>query len=192
MKKWISLIGAVLLPACLSCLFGTDTGDGEQYDQTTVLGTLNLFIDVWNSGDVNAYEGLLDEESFTFYFDSADVWGDIPFSWGYDAEMRMYEKLFSQVGAANVSAQLDLSGVSEPGEGADTCALEDIAYLLYVCMPDLDTVLKADGRLDLQLEKIGGAWVVTKWWDNANSRLAGICECTWGGLKGEFMGGGDD
>lgn len=192
MKRWMSLIGAVLLPACLSCLFGTGNGDGEQYDQTTVLGTLNLFVDVWNSGDVNAYEGLLDEESFTFYFDSEDVWGDIPFSWGYDAEMRMYEKLFSQVGAANVSAQLDLAEVSEPESEAETCALEDIAYLLYVCMPDLDTVLKANGRLDLRLEKIGGAWVVTEWTDKSIVHLPGIYETSWGGLKGEFMGGDDD
>ncbi len=192
MKKWINLIGAVLLPACLSCLFGTDAGDVEQYDQTTVLGTLNLFVDVWNSGDANAYEGLLDEDIFTFYFDPADVWGDIPPFWKYNDEIEAFTNLFSRVGAANVSAQLDLSDVSEPESEADTCELNGIAYLLYVCMPDFDTVLKADGRLDLQLEKIGGAWVVTDWTDHSILHLPGVYEISWGALKAEFMGGDDD
>jgi hypothetical protein len=190
MGKFISLAVAALL-LCLSCTTGTD-GDGNGYDQTTVLGTLNMFTDVWNSGDVDAYEGLLDEENFTFHFDPADVWGDVPAFWGYDEEIQTYRNLFSQVGASNVSAQLDLSDVSEPEEGADTCALDDIPYLLYVYLPDLDAVLKAVGRLDLQLEKHGGEWVVTDWSDFSIVRLPGIYEVSWGGLKGYFMGGDDE
>ncbi|MCX7020875.1 MAG: hypothetical protein NTW26_01115 [bacterium] len=188
----LAALAAAALFVCLSCLIGTGSGDGDQPDQTTVLGTLNLFEDVWNDGDMDAYEGLLDEENFIFHFDPADVWGDIPPFWGYEEEIQTYKNLFSQVGVSNVSAQLDLSGIVEPEEEAVTCSLDNIAYLLYVEVPDLDAVLKADGRLDLQLEKRGGEWVVTEWTDNSILHLPGIYEVSWGRLKGYFIEDDDE
>ncbi len=182
MGKYIVITFAALL-ICLSCCTGTD-GDGNDYDQTTVLGTLHLFQDVWNDGDLDAYKGLLDEENFTFYFDPQDVDYGLPFSWGYVEEAAAYTGLFDTVGAGNISVWLDLSGVTEPEGGAETYQVQAISYLVRVVIGK--DMYEAEGRLDMQLEKIDGDWVITKWWDRASFLLLGITETSWGAIKAEF------
>jgi hypothetical protein len=166
MKRWLGFIAAVLALICVSCLFGTEGGNDDQPDRTTVLGTLNHF--------------------------PSDVGGDVPSSWGYDEEMGMFTNLATAVGGENVDVQLDLSEVTEPEEGSDTCSLNDIAYLMYVYLPEFDDVLKAEGWLDLYLEKRDGGWIVTEWRDYSILHLPGVYETSWGGVKGYFMGDGDE
>ncbi len=183
MRKNICLAVVALL-ICISCLTGTDgDGNGNDYDQTTVLGTLNLFLQVWNDGDVDAYENLLDED-FTFYFDSGDVDHGLPPFWGYVDEAAAYTGLFDTVGAGNISVWLDLSGVTEPEGGAETYQVQEISYLVRVIIGK--DMYKAEGFLDMQLEKIDGDWVITKWWDRASFLLLGITETTWGAIKADF------
>jgi hypothetical protein len=179
MKRWISFIGAALMSVCPSCFTGTGSGDEDQPDRTTVLGTLNLFLDVWNSGDIVTYEDLLDGKDFTFYFDPADVGGDVPSFWGYDEEIEAYANLFAALGGGNVSAWLDLSGVTEPEGGADTCTVEGVPYLvLFNAGPDS---YRAEARFDMTLAKSGGRWFITEWWDRV----------TWGAVKAMYGGGSD-
>ena len=70
------VIGLMVFIACVN---STGTGDGIPPDRTTVLGTLNLFEDVWNECDITTYAGLLTED-FTFYF------AEVEYSWGYEEE----------------------------------------------------------------------------------------------------------
>src|SRR4030042_1727753 len=118
-------VAALLL--CLSCTTGTDGDDGVPHDQTTVMGTLLLFVDVWNDCDIETYKGLLDE-NFTFYFDDMDVDGDIPTSWHYDEEIAAVGNLFDALGAENVDVQLDLDGVAGPAGGGVTYKVEGIPH----------------------------------------------------------------
>ncbi len=185
MVRYVFLTVLVLL-VCLSCCTSTD-GDGNGYDQTTVLGTLNLFLQVWNDGDVDAYEGLLDEDTFTFFFDPSDVGHGLPFSWDYDEETAAYTGLFDAVGAEKVDVQLDFSEVTEPEEGSDTYKVEEIPYEVRVHVEEEDVIYIARGNLDMQLEKIGGVWVITDWWDRVSWRLPGVEETTWGAIKAHFF-----
>jgi len=184
MSRNILVIVTALL-VCLSCTTVTD-GDGNGYDQTTLLGTLNLFVDAWNSGEVEAYEDLLDE-GFTFHFDPADVGGywDIPPTWDYDAEMQAYTNLFDAVGPENVDVQLDLSEVTEPGEGVETYKAEDIPYEVWVHVEEEDMIYPANAHLDIELAKMDGEWVITEWWDRVTYRLLSM-ETTWGMIKYDF------
>ncbi|MCX7020873.1 MAG: hypothetical protein NTW26_01105 [bacterium] len=180
MSKYVSIAVAALF-TCLSCSTGTD-GDGNG----TVLETLNKFMDVWNSGDVDAYESLLTDD-FTFYFDPRDVgYHDIPESWGLVDEMTAYNNLFDAVGAENVQVQLDLDGVTEPEEGAETYKVENIEYDVLVFDENADPepiMYLATGLLDMELMKVDGEWVIINWWDKASLRLPGVEECTWGEIK---------
>jgi len=174
--------GLVFLAAlclCLSCSTGTD-GDGNG----TVLETLNKFMDVWNSGDVDVYESLLTDD-FTFYFDPWDVGGDIPFSWGFDEEITAFNNLFDAVGAENVDVELDLEGVTEPEEGAVTYTVENIPYTLHVTVPDDDIIYLAQAHLNMELTMVDDEWVITEWWDRVSWRLLGS-ETTWGAIKANF------
>ena len=175
----------------LSCCTSTDgDGNGNDYDQTTVLGTLNLFLEVWNNGDLDTYEGLLDED-FTFYFDPWDVQDHgLPESWDYEAEITAYTNLFDAVGAENVDVQLDFSSVTEPEEGTETYKVEEIPYEVRVHVEEEDVIYIARGNLDMQLEKIGGVWVITDWWDRVTYLLL-ASETTWGAIKALYWGGGD-
>ncbi|HUT97880.1 MAG TPA: hypothetical protein VM054_02235 [bacterium] len=183
MGKYVSIAAAALL-ICLSCTTSTD-GDGDGYDTTTVLGVLNLFVDVWNDGDMDTYRVLLDEDEFTFYFDPQDVGGghDIPPSWGYTEEITAVTNLFNAVGAENVDVQLDLSEVTEPEEGVETYKVENIEYEVRVHVEEEDIIYPANAYLDMEFTKVDGRWVITEWWDKANMRLPGIEECTWGEIK---------
>ena len=188
MSKYTSIAVAALL-LCLSCLFGTGTGDGDQPDQTTVLGTLNSFVDVWNSGDVEVYEDLLDED-FTFHFDPADAEDDdIPDEWYYDDEVGAYTDIFAALGEGNVAAWLDLSGVSEPGGDEDTCTVNGVPYLVLFIQGN--DSYRAEAHLDMTLAKSGGQWFITEWWDRVSWRLPGIWETTWGAVKAIYGGGND-
>ncbi len=178
------LIAALFL---MSCCAGTDgDGNGNDYDQTTVLGTLNLFLDVWNDGDVDTYENLLDEDTFTFYFDPWDIQDHgLPESWDYEAEITAFTNLFDAIGAENVDVQLDFSSVSEPEEGTDTYKVEGIPYIVRVQVEEEDIIYRAQAFLDLQLEKIDGDWVITDWWDRVTYLLLAD-ETTWGAIKAAF------
>ncbi|MCK4594297.1 hypothetical protein KAU45_07330 [bacterium] len=180
-KNFCLAVAALLV--CLSCCTSTD-GDGNGYDQTTVLGTLNLFLEVWNDGDVSAYESLLDEDDFTFYFDPADVGGDIPVSWGFEEEITAFTNLFDVVGPENVDVELDFSDVTEPKEGTDTYLIEEIPYFVQVQVDDMTFPAEAD--LDMQFAKIDGEWLITDWWDRFSWRLLCGVECSWGGIKAYF------
>jgi len=185
MRKNICLAITALL-VCLSCCTSTDgDGNGNDYDQTTVLGTLNLFLDVWNDGDLDAYENLLDDD-FTFYFDPRDVQDHgLPESWDYEAEITAYTNLFDAIGPENVDVQLDLSGITEPEEGAETYLVEDVPYEVYVYIEAESFDIEARGDLDMQLEKTDGQWVVTDWWDKVSSLLL-VEDTSWGAIKAEF------
>jgi hypothetical protein len=182
--------GFVLLAALcvgLSCTTATDGDEnGYEYDQTTVLGTLNLFVDVWNRCDIDTYEGLLDGDAFIFYFTPQDVGGDIPPSWGYEEEMNAVGNLFDTLGAANVDVQLDLSEVTEPEEGVDTYTVRDVPYEIIVYVEDEYRTYLAQERLDMELTKVDGEWVITQWWDKLFSLLPGIECTTWGVIKWVF------
>jgi hypothetical protein len=185
MGKNLSVIGMALF-VCLSCCTGTD-GDGNGYDRTTVLGTLSLFEDVWNDGDVDTYESLLAED-FTFYFDPADVgggWG-IPPSWGYEEEIQAYTNLFDAVGEENVDVVLDFSEVTEPEEGVDTFKVEDVPYEVLVHIEEEGLILPARAHLDMELTKVDGEWFITDWWDRVTYRLLAM-ETTWGEIKAFFF-----
>jgi hypothetical protein len=184
--KWINLIGASLMLVGLSCTTGTDGEEGVPHDQSSVLGALLLFVDVWNSGDVDTYENLLDD-NFTFYFDPGDVDYGLPESWGYVAEMEAYENLFDAVGAENVDVTLDLSGVTEPGDGTDTCLVEEVPYQVYVIVSygEYDVTYIARGNLDMGLTRADGGWIITKWWDWDTDGLLGE-HTTWGAIKAAF------
>lgn len=171
------LIAALFL---MSCCSGTDPGDGVPHDQDSVLGTLYLFQDVWNDGDLDTYEGLLDEDTFTFYFDPEDVDYGLPFSWGYEDEIEAYTNLFDAIGAENIDVQLNLDEVTEPEEGTNTCLVVDVPYAVSLKVED--STYQAFGNLDMQLEKTGGQWYITDWWDFAPSLLSGL-PTTWGMLK---------
>src|SRR4030042_1857775 len=160
-RRGIVLLAA--LCACLSCTTGTD-GDGDGHDRTTVLGTLLLFVDVWNDGDVEAYEGLLTDD-FTFYFDPRDVEGDIPESWGFDEEITAYTNLFDAVGEENVDVQLDLSEVTEPEEGVVTYKVEEIPYEVWVQVDEEDIIYLAEAQLDMEFTKVDGQWIIIICWD---------------------------
>ncbi|MCX7020874.1 MAG: hypothetical protein NTW26_01110 [bacterium] len=174
---------------CLSCSTGTDGEDGVPHDQTTVMGTLLLFEDVWNDGDMDTYKVLLDE-GFTFYFDPQDVGGDsdIPPSWGYTMEIMAVTNLFNAVGAENVDVDLDLSEVTEPEEGVNTYMVRDVPYEVCVYVEDeFDSITYiARGNLDLELKKVDDEWVIINWWDKASLRLPGVEETTWGAIKACF------
>jgi hypothetical protein len=176
------LVFLAALCVCLSCSTVTD-GDGNG----TVLETLNKFMDVWNSGDVDVYESLLTDD-FTFYFDPWDVGGDIPFSWGFDEEITAFNNLFGAVGAENVDVTLDLEGITEPEEGAVTYKVEGIPYEVHVydeaAEPEPIMYL-AEGLLDMEFKKVDGEWVITKWWDKAPYRLLAM-ETSWGLIKAAF------
>lgn len=174
------VIGTALL-VCLSCCTGTD-GNGNG-DQSTVLDTLNEFVEVWTSGDVDAYEDLLDEGSFTFYFDPSDVGGDIPVSWGFNEEITAYTNLFDAVGPENVEVQLELEDVTEPEEGTDTYMVRDIQYYVRIDTPEF--IIIANAFLDLQLSKVNGEWFITDWWDKVTSLLLSG-ETSWGQIKACF------
>ncbi len=183
----------VLAALCvgLSCIKITD-GDGNVYDsdQTTVLGTLNLFEDVWNNCDIDTYENLLNEDTFTFYFDTADVGGghDIPPSWGYDEEIAAVGNLFEAVGAPNVEVSLELDDIAEPEEGATTYTVTDVHYDVTVYYEDWDggpVTFLGSGHLDMDLMYTDGVWVITKWWDKFSQSLLG-CNTSWGSIKAEF------
>jgi hypothetical protein len=180
------VVGLMVFAACVNT---TDPGDGVPHDRTTVLGTLLLFVDVWNDCDIDTYKGLLDEDDFIFYFDPQDVdWG-LPPSWDYDAEIQAVGNLFDAIGAENVDVELDLDDVAEPEGDVDTYTVTDIPYDVRVCDEDAEwgpTVYIATGLLDMEFEYTDGGWVITKWWDKAGSLLAGVCETSWGALKAEF------
>jgi hypothetical protein len=182
-----SPIAALMAVAFLaSCTTGTDGDGGVPHDRTTVLGTLLLFEDVWNNGDMNTYRDLLDEDAFTFYFDPMDVEHGLPESWGYADEITAVANLFNAIGEENVDAQLDLDGVVEPEQGVATCKVERIPYDVRVYDKKADpqpTEYLAIGRLDMELEYTDGVWVITKWWDRVSMPQPGICECSWGALK---------
>jgi hypothetical protein len=176
------IIGLMVLFACINT---TDTDDGVPHDQTTVMGTLLLFVDVWNDCDIDTYKGLLDEDAFTFYFDDSDMGGDIPPSWDYEMEIMAVTNLFDAVGPENIDVQLDLSGVTEPEEGAGTCKVENVPYKVVVHVEEEDYDYLAQEHLDMELARVDGEWIITDWWDIVNSRLLG-CETTWGAIKAEF------
>jgi hypothetical protein len=180
------VIGLVVFVACVNT---TDTGDGVPHDQTTVLGTLYLFEDVWNNGELDTYKELLDEEDFTFYFDPEDTGGehDIPTTWGYGEEIQAYTNLFGAVGEENVDVELDLSEVTEPEEGAATCLIEEVPYEVRVHVEEgeYEMTYIASAYLDVQLEKIADLWIITDWWDRVSWRLLG-CETSWGAIKACF------
>lgn len=187
MVKYIA-IAVVALLVCLSCCTTTGgDGDGNGDEQATVLGTLNLFLQVWNDGDVDTYEGLLDEDDFTFYFDPSDVGGgggDIPISWGFDEEITAYTNLFDAVGDGNIDVELDFSDVTEPADGVDIYKVEEIPYSLRVVTEEL--ILLGEAHLDIQLEKMDGEWFITDWWDRISWRLPCGEECSWGAIKAYY------
>ncbi len=177
------VVGLMVFVACVNT---TDTGDGVPHDQTTVLGTLLLFEDVWNNGDMLTYSVLLDEDTFTFFFATEDTGDDIPVSWGYTEEIMAVTNLFDAVGAENVDVALDLSEVEEPEGDADTYQVNGIPYDVRLYDENADpcpTMYRAVGRLDMELKWKDGEWVITVWWDKASSLLAGVCETSWGALK---------
>ncbi len=177
MSKYLLIIGTALL-ICLSCTTVTDgDGNGNDYDQTTVLGTLNLFLEVWNDGDLDTYENLLDEDDFTFYF------AEVEDSWGYEEEILTYTALFDYAGEDNVSVELDLSGVSEPEDGAETCTITDVPYDIWVEIDDF--TYRAQELLDLRLSKFDGEWIITDWWDKFDSKLLAWLG-SWGAIKAMF------
>jgi len=180
--KWIYLIGATLLLVGLSCTTGTDGEDGVPHDQTTVLGTLLLFVDVWNDCDIDTYKGLLDEDTFTFYFDPQDVdWG-LPPSWDYVAEIAAVGNLFEAIGAENVDVELDLDGIEEPQKSEETYIVYGIHYNGKIHDEYTDANYPFLGNLNIQLKKTDGLWIITDWWDFAPSLLSGL-PATWGEIK---------
>ncbi len=183
-SRFVVLIAALFL---LSCCMGTDP---VSHDQTTVLGTLHLFQDVWNDGDLDTYEGLLDEENFTFYFDPRDVDYGLPFSWGYEDEIEAYTNIFDAVGAENVDVQLDLDGVAEPEGDVETYSVIDILYEIDVYVEEESVTYKGSGQLNMKLVKTGSQWVITLWWDIGGYRLPGVEETSWGAIKALYWGGG--
>jgi hypothetical protein len=181
--------GSILLAAlclCLSCTTGTDGEEGVPHDQSSVLGTLLLFEDVWNSGDVDTYESLLDED-FLFYFDPMDVEYGLPESWDYEAEIQAFTNLFEAVGDENVDVTLDLTEVTEPEEGVDTYRVEEIPYEVRVLVHTEygDILYPAYADLDVELTKVDDGWVITRWWDRVSYRLLAM-EVTWGEIKAVF------
>ena len=175
---WFVLLALI---GFLSCITGTGGEEGVPHDQNTVLGTLLLFEDVWNNGNMETYKVLLDEDTFIFYFAEED------YSWAYDDEITAVTNLFDAVGPENVDVQLDLSEVTEPGEGVDTYKVEGVPYEVHVYVDEEfgGITYIARGDLDMELEKTENGWVITKWWDNASSRLLG-CETSWGAIKASF------
>jgi hypothetical protein len=187
--RYLAIPIVVGLMVFVACVNTTGTGDGVPHDRTTVLGTLLLFEDVWNDGDMDTYKFLLDEDTFIFYFDDEDTGGGIPPSWGYNDEIDAVTNLFNALGAENVDVELDLDDVAEPEGDVDTYTVTDIPYDVSVYDDNADpepTTYLASGRLDMELEYADGEWVITKWWDKVGSLLAGGCETTWGALKAEF------
>lgn len=180
------VVGLMVFAACVNT---TDPGDGVPHDQTTVMGTLLLFEDVWNDGDMDTYKVLLDEDTFTFFFYVEDTGDDIPISWDYTMEIMAVSKLFDEAGAENVDVALDLSEVEEPEGDVDTYTVTEIPYDVRLYDEKADpcpTMYRAVGHLDMELTWVDGEWIITKWWDNATSRLAGISNCTWGAIKAGF------
>ncbi|HUT97879.1 MAG TPA: hypothetical protein VM054_02230 [bacterium] len=172
----------------VSCSTGTGGEEGVPHDQTTVLGTLNLFLDVWNDCDIDTYKGLLDEDTFTFYFDPSDMGGehDIPPSWGYTEEITAVTNLFEYVGAENIDVELDLEGVTEPEEDVVTYTARDIPYHVRVYVEAEEHIIYlAVGLLDMELMYADGGWVITDWWDKVPYRLL-VAETTWGAIKACF------
>jgi len=182
MVKSIPVIAAVLFLS-LACTTGTDGDDGVPHDQTTVLGTLNLFVDVWNSGDMETYKVLLDEDDFTFYFDPWDVaYGYVPEKWGYEEEIQAVTNLFDVVGAENVDVELNLEGVAEPWEGADTYKVFYIPYAVHVHWgEEWGDITYATGNIhSMEFTLTEEGWVISEWRDEG---LPGSYECTWGMVK---------
>jgi hypothetical protein len=181
-------LAAAALLLCLSCTTGTDGEEGVPHDQTSVLGTLLLFVDVWNDCDIDTYKGLLDEDTFTFYFAPEDVEYGLPLSWEYTEEIEAVTKLFDALGAENVDVQLDLDGVTEPESEDGTYRVNGIPYevRVYDEAAEPEPILYlAEGWLNMELKKVESEWVITIWWDIFSQRLLG-CEMSWGMIKASF------
>ncbi len=184
------LIAALFL---MSCCAGTDPGDNVPHDQDSVLGTLYLFEDVWNNGDLDTYEKLLDEESFTFYYDPWDVEDhDLPISWGYEEEIEVYTNIFDAVGDENVDVQLDLDGVAEPEGDVETYSVQNVPYEIDVYVEEEGVTYTGRGYFNMQLDKTGGQWVITIWWEVGGYRLPGVEDTSWGAIKVMYGGGSDE
>jgi len=192
MRTTIFVLALLMSVFVLGCTGPADPVD-EIPPQATVKGVIELLEDYYVNANSADYPNLLDENSFTFYFnehDQNDPDNPLPATFNYIEDVAATTRLFENedIGAENIDLTLAIPEFDEPAAGTDTFRVEHIPYDLYATIPSQSVTYRASHTCSFELIRIDSNWYISKWWDEYTGSLAGCSgeqmeETTWGQIK---------